>query len=134
MNFEIKTNNREEIIDITNKIKEHTKKNAKTDSKLCIIYSTHTTASVIVNENEDPLVCEDILDFLSKLVPKGAWKHDQSKICDRDNGDAHIKAAMLGCSVTIPIANKELQLGRYQNIFFFELDGPRGRKIVVEIL
>jgi len=134
MEFEIKTNKREEIIDITGKIKEYIQRNAKAGDKLCVVYVSHTTASIIINENEDPLVCEDILSFLNKLVPRGVWKHDKSKICDRDNGDAHIKAALFGCSVIIPIANKELQLGQYQSIFLVELDGPRERKIIVDLI
>ena len=134
MDFIIRTQKRNEILDITDKVKDYIKKNAKSTSKLCIVYVQHTTASVIINENEDPMVCEDILDFLNKIVPRGIWKNDKSRICDRDNADAHIKASILGCSIMVPIANKELQLGQYQNIFFVELDGPRERKVVVTVI
>jgi len=125
--FKIKTNKKEEIIDITNKVNEIV--NSK-KGKICFVYVKHATAALIVNENYDPNVCDDILTCLNKLVPSGGWKHN----CVDDNAAAHIKASILGPSEVIPIKNGELELGRWQGIGLVELDGPKEREIVVEVL
>ncbi len=130
MEFTIKTNKREEIIDITKKIEEIVIKISDKDSKACLVYAQHSTCSIIVNENYDEAVCEDILNWLKKQIPQGRWEHDKTD----NNADAHIKASILGPSQIIPIENGKLQLGRWQGIVLAEFDGPRERKIIVKII
>ncbi|PIN86148.1 hypothetical protein COV19_06335 [Candidatus Woesearchaeota archaeon CG10_big_fil_rev_8_21_14_0_10_44_13] len=131
----INTTKKEEILDITPRIEEIIQESGVKEG-LCSIYSKHTTASIIINENDDPCVQEDILKFFSQTVKKGVWTHDFSGRCDRDqNGNCHIKASMIGPSETVPIKDGKLLLGRWQSIFFCEFDGPRSpREIVVTIL
>ncbi len=130
MQFTIKTSKREEIIDITEKVKEIVDKASDEDSKACLVYVPHATCSIIVNENCDKNVCEDILEFLRKQVPKGIWKHDKSD----GNADSHIKASIIGPSQIIPIQNGFLQLGKWQGIALAEFDGPKEREVIVKII
>lgn len=127
--FRLKTNKREEIIDLTEKIKEIVKKN-KIKEGICVVYVPHATAALTVNENADPNIALDFLDALDKLVPQGKWGHDKID----SNGAAHIKAAIIGPSIVIPIKNSSLGLGTWQGIMFCEFDGPRERKIIVQII
>lgn len=130
MEFTVKTNKREEIIDITKEVEKIVDRASDEDSKACLVYVSHATCAVIVNENYDENVCEDILDFLRKLIPQGKWKHDNID----NNADAHIKASIIGPSQIIPVENGKLQLGKWQGIALAEFDGPRERKIIVKIL
>lgn len=102
---------------------------ARVESGLCCLYVPHTTAGILINENDDPDVVADIADTLNRLVPHGAsYKHSEG------NANAHIKAALVGTSQTIPIEAGKLALGRWQGIFFCEFDGPRQRAVKVKIL
>lgn len=96
---------------------------------LCHVYVPHATAAVVVNENDDPSLCDDLLDALDRLVPEGQWRHDRIDC----NGAAHIKAAILGPSETIPVCNARLQLGTWQAIMLVDLDGPRQRRVIVSV-
>jgi secondary thiamine-phosphate synthase enzyme len=128
--FIVKTNKKNEIVDITSEVKNCVKKiceREKIKEGICVVYVPHATAAVTINENYDPAVCEDFLNFLSKLVPEGIWKHDR---IDR-NGAAHIKSALIGPSVSIPIKDSSLMLGTWQGIMLCEFDGPRERKVIV---
>ena len=126
--LKVKTNNKEEIVDITSQIRNIIKNK---NGNACLVYSKHTTASIIINENDDSKVGEDILHSLDELVPRNnGWKHR----CDKDNAHAHVKSSFLGPSKLIPIKNGKLELGRWQGIFLVELDGPREREVAVNIL
>ena len=128
--FYISTKKKQELIDITENVNSIIKK-SKIKEGLCSVFTAHATAAIIINENYDPNICTDLLNALNKLVPSGIWLHDRID----GNADAHIKAAILGPSETIPVKNGELQLGRWQSCMFAELDGPRNdRKIIVTIL
>jgi len=126
MELSINTNKREELIDITSLIE----KNINIKNGILHIFIPHATAGITINENADPNLPEDINDFLNKLVKKRIWKHDKID----NNADAHIKASLIGSSVLIPIENKEMLLGRWQNIFLCEFDGPRKRKIILNFI
>lgn len=128
MELKIYTKEREEIIDLTSKIKDIIKK-TKIKEGLCVIYVPHATAAVTINENYDPAVCEDFLEALKKIAPKGIWKHDKID----ENGDAHIKAAIIGPSEVIPIKNSQILLGKWQGVMFCEFDGPRERRIIINV-
>lgn len=124
----ITTSNKSELIDITFKISEIiSKSNIK--SGLCTVYCPHTTAGLTINENADPDVKTDILMWLNKMVPENPeFKHSEG------NSPGHIKSSLLGNSLTILIENGNLVLGTWQGIMFFEGDGPRNRKVLVDII
>ena len=126
--LEIKTNSRSEIIDITDKIQKIIS-DSKIKSGICIIYVPHTTAGITVNENYDPSVRIDILDYLEKIAPPSArYKHTEG------NADAHIKTSVVGSSATLVIDDSKILLGSWQGIMFCEFDGPRSRKLVLKII
>ncbi len=128
--FIIKTTRREEIVDLTTKIKEIVKKNKTKKGKgICYIYVPHATAAITINENYDEKVCIDFLNFLDKIIPQGKWLHDKVD----NNGAAHIKAALIGPSEFIPIKDGELMLGIWQGIMLCEFDGPRERRVIVSL-
>lgn len=128
--FTLSTSKKQELIDITGSINAIIKK-SKVKNGLCSVFTMHATAAIIINENYDPNICTDLLNSLNKLIPSGIWLHDKID----GNADAHIKSAILGPSETIPIKNRQLQLGRWQACMFAELDGPRSnRKIIVTVL
>jgi secondary thiamine-phosphate synthase enzyme len=100
------------------------------ENGLCSVFIPHATAAIVINENDDPNLCTDLLDALAKLVPEGVWRHDRVD----HNGAAHIKAAILGPSETIPVRGGRLQLGTWQAIMLVDLDGPRQRRVIVTVL
>ena len=117
----ISTSKRNELIDITPKVEEFAK---GIDEGIVHVYVPHTSAGITINENADPSVREDILRKLSELVPEnGNYRHSEG------NADSHIKATIVGSSVSVPVKDGKLMLGTWQGIFFCEFDGPRKRKI-----
>jgi secondary thiamine-phosphate synthase enzyme len=126
--FDVTTHVRTELLDITDKVKDAVAQ-SKVGSGMCFVYVPHTTAAVTVNESYDSDVARDITAALSKLVPHGAnYAHTEG------NSDAHIKAAMIGSCQPIPIEEGRLALGRWQGIFFCEFDGPRQRRVQVQVM
>jgi secondary thiamine-phosphate synthase enzyme len=128
MQLTISSTKKQEIIDITDKVKEILE-DSEIKKGLCHIYTPHATAAIIINENYDPNIMVDIINALDRIIPEGEWLHDKID----NNGAAHIKAAILGPSETIPIKDNKLQLGTWQNIALAEFDGPRTRKIIVTL-
>jgi secondary thiamine-phosphate synthase enzyme len=114
---------------ITNEVKtivEH----SKVQRGMANIYVQGATAAIMIQKNWDYSVQNDVLNLLKKLIPPGIWKHDAQD----NNGDAHLKAGIVGPNETIPIINGQLGLSTWQNIFLCEFDDPRNkRKIVVTI-
>ena len=95
------------------------------------VYAQGATAGIMIQENWDESVQTDVVNLLQKLIPHGVWQHDAQD----DNGDAHLKAGIVGPSETIPIIGGKLGLSTWQNIFFCEFDGPRSsRKIAVTVM
>ena len=95
------------------------------------VYAQGATAAIMIQENWDNSVQNDVINLLKRLIPSGIWEHDSQD----NNGDAHLKAGIIGPSETIPIINGKMGLSTWQNIFFCEFDGPRSnRKIVLSIL
>ena len=126
--LKVKTNSRNEMIDITSEIQT-----IVNDEKLkeghVIVYNPHTTAGLTINEGADPSVQRDIIETLKQLIPhSGDYHHMEG------NSDAHIKASLLGSSVTVLVEKGRLVLGTWQHIFFFEGDGPRSRKVYVDLV
>ena len=126
--FFVKTKRKFQVIDITAKVREIVER-AVTSEGLCCVFVPHATAAVTINENADPNVGEDLLEALAKLIPEGIWRHDRID----DNAAAHIKAAIVGPSETVPVKNGRLLLGTWQSLMLVEFDGPRERKVVVQI-
>jgi secondary thiamine-phosphate synthase enzyme len=96
---------------------------------VCYLYLPHTTAGIIINENADPSVSRDILERLEALVPSRSSYHHLE-----GNAPAHIKSTLTGLSLTLPIDQGRLALGRWQGVFLCEFDGPRDRTILVQVL
>lgn len=126
----IRTSQRLELVDLTETVREIVRRSG-IRTGICQIYVCGSTAAIIVNENDDPQLLDDFLDALDRLVPEGRWRHDRID----DNGAAHIKSAVLGPSECVPVREGGLLLGRWQNIFLCEFDGPRAsRDVMVTIL
>jgi len=124
----VSSKKRNEMIDITYDIQKLIDEENLMEGHL-LVYVPHTTAGITINEGADPSVQRDIIETLKKLVPENAgYMHMEG------NSDAHIKASILGSSVTVLIKNKKLMLGTWQHIFFFEGDGPRNRKVYIDII
>jgi secondary thiamine-phosphate synthase enzyme len=126
--LKIQSNKKNEMIDINMNIQKHIEKE-NIENGYVIAYVPHTTAGITINEGADPSVPQDIIKQLGKIVPEtGAYSHMEG------NSDAHIKASLLGSSVTVLIKNKKLVLGTWQHIFFYEGDGPRNRNVYLKII
>ena len=124
----IQSKSRNEMINITSQIQELVSE-VKISNGIVIVYVPHTTAAVTINEGADPSVQQDIINTLKQVIPERAsFQHAEG------NSDAHIKASLLGPSETILIENGNLVLGTWQHIFFYEGDGPRTRKVYVDII
>jgi len=128
--FKLKTNKKQEIIDLTEKIKEVVEK-SNIKNGICIVYVPHATCGIIVNENYDPSVCNDILNKLEQIAPENAsYEHDKID----NNAHSHVKASLIGPSETVIIENSALQLGTWQGIALTEFDGPRERTVLVKVI
>ena len=124
----IRTSRQYEMIDLTPRVIEAVAK-ADLEAELCTIYVPHATAAIVINENDDPNVCVDVLDALGRLVPEGQWRHDRVD----GNAAAHIKASILGPSETVPVHNRRPLLGTWQAIMLVELDGPKERRVIITV-
>ena len=127
--FHLRTTAKRQMIDLIARVADIVSE-AGVDDGLCNVYVTHATAAIVVNENDDPNVCVDVLDLLDRLIPAGVWRHDKVD----GNAASHIQATILGPSETIPIRGGRLLLGTWQAVMLVELDGPRDRRIVVTTL
>ncbi len=126
--LKIRSNMKNEMIDITHDIQREVDEGNLVEGYI-VAYTPHTTAGITINEGADPSVQRDIIETLKRLVPEnGDYNHMEG------NSDAHIKASLLGSSVTVIVRNKKLVLGTWQHIFFYEGDGPRNRKIYLDMI
>ena len=122
------TKRREETIDITPRVKAAVTR-AKIAEGVVVVTVAHTTAAVFVNENADPDVQKDLLTALERAVPRdAAYEHAEG------NGPAHIKAVLIGNSVTLAIRDGAIALGTWQGVYFAELDGPRERSATITVI
>ena len=126
--IQLSTAKKTEFIDITTKV-ERIVETSRVTNGLCVIFSPHTSAGLTINENADPSVRKDIINQLDKIAPRGAnYVHLEG------NADAHIKASLLGSSLNVIIKDNSLVLGTWQGIYFCEFDGPRQRRVYVNII
>jgi len=125
--FRVKTPKREVLVNITSEINTIVR-NTKINEGVCRIFVPHTTAGVTINENADPAVMKDIISYLNKLIPqKSGFSHMEG------NSDAHIKSSLTGPSLDVIIHKGNLVLGTWQGCYLAEFDGPRNRKIYVQV-
>jgi len=123
----VSTHDTVEFVNIDRLVEEVVQKQDVTEGT-CTIYVPHTTAGITINENADPAVREDIINELNKIVPfDDGYRHLEG------NAAAHIKACLVGFSVTVPIQGGRLALGTWQSIYFCEFDGPRRRQVYVAV-
>ena len=124
----LRTSRQSELVEITADVEKAVAASGIADG-VCYLSVPHTTAGVIVNENDDPAVARDIEATLNRLVPRGAaYEHLEG------NADAHVKSALTGVSAMVFLERGKLALGRWQGIFFCEFDGPRDRRVRVKIV
>jgi len=127
--MEIVTSRQIEIVDITDGIERYVNDCGR-EKGICLVYSLHTTTALIINEADEALL-NDILKLMEKIAPQAAgYQHDRGD----GNAHAHLRAALLGNSVIIPVENGGLALGTWQRILFIEMDGPRKRRLSIRII
>ena len=126
----LETVSRETLVDITEQVKDVVTRSGVRDG-IVSLYAQGATAAIMIQENWDESVQTDVVNLLRKLIPRGVWLHDAQD----GNGDAHLKAGLVGPSETVPLIEGQLGLSTWQNIFFCEFDGPRAdRRIVCSVM
>jgi secondary thiamine-phosphate synthase enzyme len=124
--LKVRSRQREELVEITDRVKQALEDSGEQEG-VVVLYVQHTTAGLTVNENADPDVPRDMLHLLRTVIPQHGigFRHGE------ENSDAHIKATLVGSSVTIPFHEGELLLGRWQGVFLCEFDGGRERQVIM---
>jgi secondary thiamine-phosphate synthase enzyme len=125
--LEVRTRQRTELVDITDRVRQAVRRIGIRQG-VCVVYCPHTTAAVTINENADPDVVHDMLAWLNRAIPQ----HQPDFRHAEGNSDAHIKASLVGPSVTLLVEDGDLVLGRWQGVYFCEFDGPRTRSVQVQ--
>ena len=126
--FSVSTSGQSEFIDITRQV-EQAVAASRASEGIAFVFVPHTTAGITINEGADPSVQADILTALNRIVPsKGPYRHAEG------NSPAHIKAGLMGSSVAVLVESGRLILGTWQSIFFCEFDGPRSRRVLVQMI
>jgi secondary thiamine-phosphate synthase enzyme len=127
--LKIETSHKTELVDITSDVKEVVITSGVKEG-ICVVFTPHTTASVLLFENVDPKLQRDFLRYLQKVAPdEGRYEHAGG------NAAAHIKSSRTGASVSIPVVDGRPFFGEWQGVFFAEFDGPRGkREILVKVI
>lgn len=125
----VSTRQRAQLVDVTAEIQSFVRQ-AGIQTGCCICYVPHTTAGITIQENADPDVARDLLWKLDQLAPHGdpAYQHSEG------NSDAHIKASIMGSSVTVLVDEGRMVLGTWQGIYFCEFDGPRQRHLHLQVI
>ena len=127
--LKVRSHAREELVEFTGDVQKKLAESGASEG-VVVLYVQHTTAGLTVNENADPDVPRDMLHLLRTLIPQ----HGMGFRHGEENSDAHIKATLVGSSVSIPFKEGELLLGRWQGIFLCEFDGGRERQVIMTIL
>lgn len=126
--LKVRSREREELVEFTDDVQQKLTASGEQEG-VVVLYVQHTTAGLTVNENADPDVPRDLLHLLRTLIPQHGigFRHGE------ENSDAHIKATLVGSSVTVPFSKGKLLLGRWQGIFLCEFDGGRERQVIMMI-
>ncbi len=126
--FNVSTSGQCQFIDITSDVQKAVN-NSNIDDGVVIVFVPHTTAGITINENADPSVQSDIIMQMDKVVPQSRdFRHSEG------NSPAHIKASLMGSSVTVIVSGGKLNLGTWQGIYFCEFDGPRNRHVWIKTI
>src|SRR5919112_3917083 len=125
----VRSRGREELVEFTEDVRRTLRESGAREG-VCVLFVRHTTAGLTVNENADPDVPRDMLHCLRTLIPQ----HGMGFRHGEENSDAHIKATLVGSSVTVPFSDGELLLGRWQGIFLCEFDGGRERQVIMQLI
>lgn len=131
----IPTDQSEQFLDVTKRVRDVVARSAIRHGVL-LVNSLHTTAALFVNEYQ-PALIQDLGTILQRLVPRrDGYFHDDPRYsdCERGNGHAHLRSMLLGRSVALAVADGEPVLGRFESIILAELDGPRERTILVQVI
>jgi secondary thiamine-phosphate synthase enzyme len=126
--FRVSTRGRTEMIDITDRVEAAVRDAGVRDGDV-IVFCPHTTAAITINENADPSVVHDVLLALDDIVPRSRAEYRHSE----GNSDAHVKSSLVGCSEQVLIRAGSLVLGTWQAVYFCEFDGPRSRRVIVQV-
>ena len=127
--FPVETRKRAEVVDVTGLV-ERAVRSSGVREGLAVVQTPHTTTAVVVNEREGRLV-QDLLEWSARMAPEGAgYRHDGTD----GNAHAHLRGVLMGTSVSVPVTEGRLALGTWQSILFVELDGPRSRRLHVQVL
>ena len=126
--LKVKSRQREELVEFTDVVREKLQESGVREG-IVLLFTQHTTAGLTINENADPDVPRDMLHALRTLIPQ----HDMGFRHGEQNSDAHIKTSLVGTSVTVPVSDGKLLLGRWQGIFLCEFDGGRERQVIMTI-
>lgn len=126
--LQIETHARTEFQDLTSIIQKLVDESG-VENGLCHVFVPHTTAALLINENDDRALHRDLDNFLRELAPR-----DRDYFHNDGNCDAHLKASLIGCSKTVFVENRRLVLGQWQGIYFCEFDGPRRRGLKVKVV
>src|SRR5215217_8944515 len=126
----VRTERRTQLVDITGKVQAAV--DGSDGASAALVFVPHTTAGVTINEHADPAVARDFEAALERMVgEEWGWQHVEA---GEENAPSHIRAALMGPQVLVPLRDGELALGTWQGIFFCELDGPRTRTVLVSVL
>ncbi len=126
--FSVSSKSRNELIDITGDVRNAIKESGISDG-ICIVFTPHTTAGITINENADPSVKSDITMKLSDVIDQDPrFRHMEG------NSDSHIKSSLTGCSGHIIVEGGKPVLGTWQGVMFCEFDGPRSRRVHVQVV
>ena len=125
----MRTSRRAELLEVTGRVAEVVARSG-VQSGVVVVQSLHTTAALTINENADPDVKHDLLAKLEEMVPKDEpyYRHDEG------NSDSHLKTSFFGPSLTVVVDGGRLVLGRWQGVYLCEFDGPRERRLAVQVL
>ena len=129
------TRERLELINITRDLNDVVKKHGL-KAGFVLVQSLHTTTAVFINEFQHALL-DDIKSFIERLVGRFEyWRHNDPNLseCPRKNADSHLRAMLLGHTISLPVRNGEVALGYWQSVILAELDGPRERAIHVQVM
>jgi secondary thiamine-phosphate synthase enzyme len=133
--FVVQTDQRIELVDLTNRVMEYVRR-FNIREGLVSLWSMHTTCTLFINEFQTALLA-DIREFLEHVVARDAeWRHNDPdhSDCDRFNADSHLRALVLGHSLTLQVSGGEVVLGQWQRVLMAELDGPRSRSLRVTVM
>ena len=126
--LQVRTTSRVEFVDITPQVRKVIAQSSVQEG-IAVVYVSHTTAGITINEAADPAVAQDIIVKLNELAPRqGPYRHAEG------NSDAHIKSTLMGSSIHLIVSSGAPVLGTWQGVFFCEFDGPRNRKVLVEVV